>query len=67
MKLQYNNLEELDLGAVETAITNAVEKPITFLDNFDATNIQKLVQVIRAWLATIGIMAAKSSLEAIIF
>jgi serralysin len=41
MKLQYNNLEELDLGAVETAITNAVEKPITFLDNFDATNIQE--------------------------
>lgn len=39
MKLQYNNLEELDLGAVETAITNAVEKPITFLANFDATNI----------------------------
>lgn len=41
MKLQYNSLEELDLGAVETAITNAVEKPITFLDNFDATNIQE--------------------------
>jgi len=41
MKLQYNNLEELDLEAVETAITNAVEKPITFLDNFDASNISE--------------------------
>jgi serralysin len=41
MKLQYNNLEELDLAAVETAITTAVEKPITFLDNFDASNISE--------------------------
>ncbi|MFQ6405741.1 hypothetical protein ACIDE9_13330, partial [Methylophilus sp. 'Pure River'] len=41
MKLQYNSLEELDLGAVETAITTAVEKPITFLDNFDATSISE--------------------------
>jgi Ca2+-binding RTX toxin-like protein len=41
MKLQYNNLEELDLAGMETAITNAVEKPITFLDNFDASNISE--------------------------
>ncbi|TXI44779.1 calcium-binding protein [Methylophilus sp.] len=39
MKLQYNNLEELDLGAVETAISGAFNTPTTFLNNFDLDSI----------------------------